>query len=326
MRKAFTTSKQTTYAKRHFFVALTLAVQVFLLPQCYAAPFSFGVIAHTHEAAPDDAVLREAISASDTDNLAFVVVNGIKANDEACSDQLYMRRMALFNKAKNGLIVSVAASDWSACRAENGQSLAIERLNRIRELFYGNDFSFGASKLPITRQARTPKFRTYSENLRWEIDKVIFATVNLPADNNHFIYAAGRNGEFEDRMIADRAWLHRVFTSAMHRNAAGIVLFVDGNPLAATAGKPSNSSSPYRDGFVEVRQHIQELARRFNGKVMLVHGQDVGNAAFANIITWQGNIGSLHLSAGWQKITVDTTLSKLFRIGVELPATKVATP
>lgn len=297
-----------------------------LPPLAQATTFSFGVIAHTAAAAPEDTVLRDAIAASDADNLAFVVINGIKASSEACSDDLFIRRKTLFERAKNGLILSVAASDWSACRAENGQSLAIERLNRIRDLFFGNDFSFGATKLPIVRQGRMPKFRTYAENLRWDIDRLVFATVNLPANNNDFIHAAGRNSEFEDRMIADRAWLHRLFSSATHRNAAGVVLFVDGNPMAVVEPKPGSGSGPYRDGFAEIRKHIQQLAQRFDGKVMLVHGQDADNAAFANIITWQGNIGSLHLSSGWQKITVDPASPTLFHVGTTPPLAKAATP
>ncbi|MES2830749.1 MAG: hypothetical protein V4695_02000 [Pseudomonadota bacterium] len=307
-------------------IFLTAAFITCLPVLVQAMPLSFGVISHTAVAAPEDTVLREAIAATDADNLAFVVVNGIKASSEACSDQLFIRRKALLEKAKNGVIVSIAASDWSACRAENGQSLAIERLNRIRDLFFGSDFSFGSTKLPLVRQDRTPKFRTYAENLRWDIDRLVFATVNLPANNNDFTHAAGRNGEFEDRMIADRAWLQRLFASATHRNAVGIVLFVDGNPMAVVPPKSSNGASAYRDGFAEIRQHIQQLSQRFDGKIMLIHGQDTDNTAFANIITWQGNIGLLHLSSGWQKITADPTSPALFRVTPGLPLAKVIAP
>jgi hypothetical protein len=34
------------------------------------------------------------------------------------------------------MIVSLAGSDWSACINSSGRSNAIERLNRLRELFY----------------------------------------------------------------------------------------------------------------------------------------------------------------------------------------------
>lgn len=287
---------------------------------------SFGVIAHTAVAESDDATLREAIAASDADNLAFVVVNGIKASDEACSDQLFTRRKALFEQAKNGLILSVAASDWSACRAKNGQSLAFERLNRVRDLFFGSDFSFGATRLPITRQGRIPKFRAYAENLRWEFDGFEFATVNLPANNNDFLHAAGRNSEFEDRMIANRAWLRRLFSAASQRGATGIVLFVDGNPLSIVGPRPDGSGPSYRDGFAEIRQQIQQLARRFNGKILLVHGRDARNTEIADIITWQENIASLHLSSGWRKVTIDATTPNLFRVDPATPLAKANLP
>ena len=110
--------------------------------------FSFGVIGHSFKAASDESALREAIAATDQDNLAFVLVNGIKSNAEPCSDTLYQQRKALFDEAKNGLIVSLAASDWSECKNARDRSAAVERLNRLRELFFVDEFSFGASKIP----------------------------------------------------------------------------------------------------------------------------------------------------------------------------------
>lgn len=179
--------------------------------------FNFGVIGHSFSGNPDEGVLRRALDQSDADNLAFVVVNGIKSAAEPCSDALYSARRDLLNEAENGVIVSLAASDWVGCRNKNG-SVAIERLNRVRDLFFPDEFSFGASKVPLFRQSVTPKFRSYTENARWEFGDVLFATVNLPAANNHFLQDGGRNSEFEDRLIANKDWLRRVFTFAAQKN------------------------------------------------------------------------------------------------------------
>ena len=278
------------------------------------AAFSFGSIAHTGAHSADDAALREAIDATDADSLAFVVVNGIKAASEPCTDPVYLRRKALFGSAKNGLLVSVASSDWSECTRGDGRSVAVERLNRVRDLFFADDFSFGASRLPVTRQATMPKYRAYAENMRWDIGNIVFATVHLPANNNDFVPAAGRNAEFEDRMIADRDWLHRVFRIALQKQAAGIVLFCDGNPLTLPDVSSRPGIGPARDGFAEIRKQILALSARYSGRILIVLNGAPATTPVAGLITWQGNVGITGASAGWLKLTVDAATPALFSV------------
>lgn len=291
--------------------------------QAEPAAFSFGVIAPVRSDATNDAGLSQAIQATDADNLAFVVSSGIKTAQEPCTDQLFFRRKELFQSAKNGVIVSVAAGDWTSCKAHNGRSMAVERLSRIRELFFGNEFSFGGTKLPLTRQANTPRFRTYVENLRWDIGNVVFATVHLPANNNDFVAAAGRNSEFEDRMMADRNWLHRVFGVATQKGAAGIVLFSDGDPIASPDALELPGLGVRRDGFIEIRKQILALSARFSGKVVLVHGQQ-GSPATANGLSWRGNLADVTVGSSWVRITVDPILPTLFALSTPTPVVRTA--
>lgn len=276
-----------------------------------AAPdaFSFGVISHPFKAAPDEAALRDAIEQADSDNLAFVVANGIKAVDEPCTDRIYNQRKALLHTAKNGLIVSLAASDWAECKGENGKSSAVGKLNRLRDLFFTNEFSLGSSKIPVIRQSTTAKFRSYVENARWEVGDVMFATVNLPSNNNHYVSDAGRNSEFEDRLIANHDWLRRVFIYASRKKLTGIVLFCDGNPLF----KPENNQSA-RDGFAETRRHIMNLAAKYPGKVLLVHGPGTTETSITPGIVWRGNLGELDAGSGWVKLTVSRSAPALFTV------------
>lgn len=280
-----------------------------LAPHATAATgkFSFGVIAHPLNAADAESVLHTAIEETDADNLAFVVANGIKAADEPCTDAAYGRRKALLDNAKNGLIVSLAASDWAACKEEDGKSAAIGRLSRLRELFFPDQFSFGASRIPIVRQSAAARFRTYVENARWEIGDTVFATIDLPANNNHYLFEAGRNSEFEDRLVANRSWLHQIFTYAKYRKLRGIVLFSDGNPVS-----PPNRAHGKRDGFAETRRLIVASAARFTGKVLVVHGGEM--AVHDAGIDWHGKLGELGIGPGWTKVAVDPGLPSLFAV------------
>ncbi len=285
--------------------------------------FHFGVIGHSFSGSPDEGVLRRALDESDADNLAFVVVNGVKSAAEPCSDALYSARRDLLKEAENGVIVSLAASDWVGCRNKNG-SVAIERLNRVRDLFFPDEFSFGASKVPLFRQSVTPKFRSYTENARWEFGNVLFATVNLPAANNHFLQDGGRNSEFEDRLIANKDWLQRLFTFATQKKLAGIVLFSDGNPLAQPSQRPFLLRGQ-RDGFSEARQRVTTLAAGFKGKVLLVHGENLKDESNAGII-WRRNLGSIGVASGWSKFAVDSGNAALFTLSDSAKAARAAPP
>jgi hypothetical protein len=264
--------------------------------------FSFTVISHMATAAGESA-LREAVEASDADNLAFVVVNGIKATTEPCSDKLYKHRKALLHEAKNGVIVSLAASDWVECRGENGRSAAMGKLNLLRDLLFGDEFSVGASRIPVVRQSTIARFRGFPENARWEIGDVMFATINVPANNNHYVSDAGRNSEFEDRLVANRDWLHRIFLYAKQRKHAAVVLFCDGNPLIE-----SKARTVKRDGYMEIRRALATLAASYPGKVLVVHGQ---GKTPSGAIRWQGNLGEFDAGVGVSKIAVSRSASEM---------------
>ena len=283
----------------------------------YAQPseFSFGVIAPASSKL-DETALRDMILKSDVDNLAFVVVDRIKSDDEACSDEVYKRRKALLNSAKNGLIVSLAASDWSGCKNAAGKSSAVERLNRVRDQFFSDDFSFGASKIPLVRQSASAKFRSYGENARWEFGNVMFATINLPANNNRYIADAGHNNEFEDRIIANRDWLQRIFVFATNKKADGIVLFCDGDPFSIPTSAQLSKLNGRRDGFLEVRRQINALVAKFTGKVLVIHGTKGTQPAITPQIAWRGNLGELVLSDEWTKLLVNPANATVFSVDV----------
>ncbi len=297
---------------RHLLAGLALA-----LPLLAAAgtPFSFGVIAHPENAATATASLKEAIAQTDRDNLAFVVATGIKADDEPCSDALYRERRALFDSAKNGLIVSLAASDWARCLDARKRSTAIERIAHVREMFFTDEFSFGDSKLPLVRQSAIPTFRLYAENMHWRIGDVLFATINLPNNNNNYLNAAGRNSEYEDRQVANSDWLKRLFITAKSNRLTGIVLFADANPLAHQERSSGFFSSEKREGFADIRRQLARAAKDFPGHILIVHGdRDADRDAGRQQIVWKDNIGALRIDPLWTRIRVVPAQAQLFTV------------
>jgi hypothetical protein len=282
----------------------------------------FAVIGHHagNNAGDADAHLKQAIDEADDKSTAFVVVTGIKGPKEACSDKLYQQRRELVGNARRPAIVVPAAGDWTECRNSAGRTNAIERLNRIRELFYAEPQSLGARKLPLTRQSASPRFRSYAENAHWSVGKVLYAALNLPANNNHYLTEAGRNSEYEDRLVANRFWLNRLFAIARRDKLEAIVLFAEGDlkalsqPTGLRALLRRAVPVPDNDGFAETRRQVLALAQKFPGKVLLVDSAPLAKGA-KPAIEWRGNLG--HLSVGQEEIevTVDPAARALFRVG-----------
>lgn len=302
-----------------FLVTAYIAINLLSPAWAQQKPFSFGVIADMPGGLQGQAKLQEAIAEADEDNLAFIVVQGIKASQESCGDTVYSERHKLLNNAENGLIVALAASDWTNCKSSEGRLASIERLNRIREIFFSERFSLGDSKLPVIHQSITPKFSAYSENMRWRIRNVLFATINLPANNNNYLPEAGRNSEFEDRAIANRDWLRRLFSYAKQKRLDGIVLFSDGNPLAIPSLETLKKLRGQRDGFKEIRQQLTKLTAEFPGKVLIIHSQDQDPSTAEDKIVWRKNLGELAVSTHWTKITVSAKSPTLFAVANDAP-------
>ncbi|MDB5959805.1 MAG: hypothetical protein JWP59_1099 [Massilia sp.] len=277
----------------------------------------FGIIGNSFHAGGGEARLKQAIADQSEAALAFVVVTGIKGVDEPCSDRLYARRRELLEDARRPLIMLPSSSDWSECKNPAGRSVAIERLNRLRELFYGEPVSLGARKLPLTRLSSSAKFRSYGENAHWQVGDVLYATINLPANNNHYRPEAGRNSEFEDRLVANRFWLNRLFAMAKREKLEAVVLFSEGDVKALTQRTGLRAlldrASSKADGFDEPRKQIAALSARYGGKVLLVD-TDLTAPKAAPVIEWRGKLGHLSLGSQAVQVTVAPGTAQLFTL------------
>jgi hypothetical protein len=279
-------------------------------------PYRFAVIGHGVGNGGEEH-LKRAIDEAEDKSTAFVVVTGIKSAKEACSDKLYQQRRELVGDARRPAVVVPAASDWTECRNTAGRSNAIERLNRLRELFYAEPQSLGARKLPLTRQSMSPRFRSYAENAHWSVGKVLYAALNLPANNNHYLTEAGRNSEYEDRMVANRFWLNRLFAIARRDKLEAIVLFAEGDlkALSQPTGLRAllRRAVPDNDGFAETRRQVLALAQKFPGKVLLVDSAPLAKGS-KPAIEWRGNLGHLSVGQDEVEVAVDPAGKALFKV------------
>jgi hypothetical protein len=151
---------------------------------------------------------------------------------------------------------------------------------------------------------------------------VLYATINLPAANNHYLPAAGRNSEYEDRTVANRFWLNRLFAIAKQDKVDAVVLFAEGNmqPLL----QPANGlrallqrAPAVRDGFAETRHQVQQRAAAFKGRVLVVDSAGLPKDA-RPAIAWRGNLGHLSVSAHAVEVRVTDKGENVFSLGEAL--------
>lgn len=239
---------------------------------------------------------------------SFAILNGVKSDSESCNDELYLERKNLVDTTDIPVIISVSGNDWVNCRNSKGDSIAIERLIRLKEIFFDDLSSQDNNPIELTRQSLGSRFSNYPENAYWHLHSILFATVHMPSNNNHFMAAAGRNDEFEDRVIANRQWLDRLFRIASRNQYKGIVLISDGNPFSSPV--KTGEDAEFRDGFYEIRQQLINLISHYPGRVLFIHGHQ-HTAGFSDI-NWKGRLGTLELYPQWIRIDINTHTKTLF--------------
>lgn len=288
---------------------------VMLATHAHAEPFHFAVLMHVLQETGDENELKIALESAQAANPTFIVVNGMRSKREPCTDRLYRQRTALLESSVAPVVLSLAGDDWITCRDRQNRPAPTAWLNLLRDQVYGDISWSGGKHIPLRRQSAIAAFRNYAENTRWSIENVLFATLNVPANNNNnYLVSAGGNSEFEDRLIANRDWLHRLQTQAQRERKTHIVLFCDGNPLPDARRK----TEP-RDGYVELRQQLKNLAEKSGVKILVIQGSTPTTEKNSGSIIWNGQLGYVNLNVGISMIAVDPTAENAFSIVADEP-------
>ncbi len=270
---------------------------LFIALAAQAEPVRVAVLMHAADGSAQESSLRAALDEAQGVDPAFIVVNGIKGAKEPCTDRLYRQRKALLESAASPVFLSMAGSDWLACRDRHGRPASAAWLNLLREQLFG-DISWNGSKhLALRRQSALPAYRSYAENTRWTVQGVLFATLHLPAPNNHYLASAGQNSEFEDRLTANRDWLRRIALAAKVERRKAIVIFCDGNPLPSSMARGGQ-----RDGYDEIRKALRAMAAKAKVPVLVVQGP---LPVTGTAIVTQGLLSAASLKRGMNEIAID---------------------
>jgi hypothetical protein len=292
------------------------------------ARFAFAVVASDTSA--DERQTSSLLRAVGDGAARFVVHFERSAPSSAsCTDALLDRRRTLLDASVRPLVPVVSTSSWADCGGANVDP--VERLQRVDDVFFGSDESLGQTRMPWLRQSAIARFHRYRENLRWQEGRVLFATLNLPDNNNAFRIGAGRNGEFEERAIANRAWLERTFRLAIERRALGVVLFVDASPRFVAPLRAPDLRARERDGYYEWKVALRDAMSTYKGRVLLVQNRHAQVAdrtaevdyplhdATGRVVERLARVAAPDAgdASRWMRVDVDPASPQLFTVSIE---------
>lgn len=218
---------------------------------CAAAPsgeapgagrFEFAVIGDTPYDGRQEKQFPNVMREIDAADLAFVAHvgdfqwDGAGWNEKAggmapCSDETYADRLRLAQGSRHPFIFTPGDNDWTDChRAKPRAYEPLERLAKLRQLFFPGDDSLGRRTLRLARQSENPAYAMYRENARWVHGNVLFVTLHTVGSNNNLGRTPEMDAEHAERTAANVAWLRQAFAAAKRGGHLGIVIITQANP------------------------------------------------------------------------------------------------
>jgi hypothetical protein len=207
-----------------------------------------------------------------TPGLAFVVhVGDLSSPRYGCTDELVDRRLAQFRGSAHPVVYTPGDNDWTDCHepaVKSGNPL--ERLAKVRTVFFQGDQSLGRRTIALTRQSASAEFSKYRENVRWDLGGVTFLTLHVPGSNNGRGRTPDGDAEYAERNRANLAWLQQGFAHAKAGNSRAVMVLQQANLFPEYSPFPGNPKDVA--GYTELRAQLQQEAVVFTKPVALVNG------------------------------------------------------
>jgi hypothetical protein len=216
-----------------------------------AQKFQFAVIGDTSYSKIAEQEFDRLMVALNKESLAFVVhVGDFEADPRPyqrnpdkitmpCTDENYQRVLATFQKSANPFILTLGDNDWTDCHLVKAHKFdPMERLAKLREMFFPEGRSLGQKTIAVDSQAKDPDFKQYRENLAWSFNGVTFATLHVVGSNDNKGRTPEMDAEQAERTKANIAWMKKVFAVAKAKNSIGLVLLTQANRVLKPTGRP----------------------------------------------------------------------------------------
>lgn len=260
-----------------------------------AQTFQFATIGDTGYSKKSEEEFGRMIAAMNKNDLAFVVhVGDFQADPRPyqrnpgaismpCTDENNRKVLAQFQESRHPFIMTPGDNDWTDCHLLKIDPL--ERLAKVREIFFPDGRSLGQRTIAVESQATDPKHGKFRENLAWSFNGVTFMTMHFVGSNNNSGRTADMDAEAAERTAANIAWLKKAFADAKSKNSLGLVLMTQANPGFETHWTTSLKDRYFRlfpgatlpkesppSGFDDLLNAVADEMERYDKPTLFVHG------------------------------------------------------
>ena len=230
-------------------------------------------------------------------DLAFVVhdgdfwYDGIAWKDSIegfppCSDEAFQDRFNLAEDSSHPFVLVPGDNDWTDChRAKPHAFEPLERLDKLRKIFFQGNRSLGKRTMRLVRQSKDVRYAKFRENVRWTYGDVLFVTLHMVGSNNNLGRTAEMDAEYTERNAANLVWMQEAFAQANDNGNKAIVIIAHANPQFENTW-PAKLQKRYmlqgvgftppetrrETGFDDFLAALEEETLTFGKPVVYVHG------------------------------------------------------
>ncbi|WP_411374418.1 metallophosphoesterase [Arthrobacter sp. MPF02] len=277
--------------------------------------FTFGVIGDIPYGDAEIAKFPARIQDINADSkLKFVAhVGDIKNGSSVCSDQYFTNIRKDFDTFTHPLVFTPGDNEWVDChRTNNGTYNPLERLDKLREVFFNEPGKTLGATMPV----KTQEDLGLPENVRFTQNRVAFSVLNIQGSNNSLQPWTGLGettptpeqlAEVEHRTDAVLAQIRETFDEAERRNNRAVVLMTQADMFDPSLLSAATANPEIMSGFREIVQAIVEETNSFDAPVYLINGDShvfAENQPLAEGSPWLDIYGQ-PAADDLQRVTVD---------------------
>jgi Calcineurin-like phosphoesterase len=238
-------------------------------PGTQPKPVTIAVIGDVPYGEDQEARFGELVDAINDDHGVDLAAHlgDIKSGSTTCTDERFQAVADHFADVRDPLVYTIGDNEWTDChRVNNGAFNPLERLAKIRELFFPRPGrTLGKHRMHVDDQP------SLAENVSFVDADVVFATVHVIGSNNGLAPWSGlgftaptpeQAAEVDARIAADLAWIDAAFDQAESQDLAGVVLAMQADTWAPAPGSAQQA----------IVDRIAARTAAFDGQVLVLQG------------------------------------------------------
>ncbi|MBB74237.1 MAG: hypothetical protein CMJ75_06970 [Planctomycetaceae bacterium] len=213
--------------------------------------------------AEQDTQYRQLLQQAAREDFAFLLhVGDIKAQSEPCSDEGFEAIADLFRQHPAPVVYTPGDNEWTDCHGVGADP--IERLDKLRQLFFQDPGVLRLQQLGARFQSQQPEFSRFVENYRFTKAGVMFVVLHIcGSQNNRRVDDAPSMNEFAQRSAANQVFLRAAFAEAIKQDVPGVAVIIHANP---------DFENGAEEGFHRFLETMRVSLEQYRKPVVCIHG------------------------------------------------------